>query len=125
MTKKELTKIYKNYNLSKNDIFQDRRGFIIITRSGIEKIQFNQNIKIEFDVIKCEKDNVVIKANSFLLDQDGEWLKQIETFGSATDKNCIQHFKVEIAEKRAKARCIVQTIGLTNTYSEDEIKHQP
>ena len=72
-----------------------------------------------------QKDNVVIKANSFLLDQDGEWLKQIETFGSATDKNCIQHFKVEIAEKRAKARCIVQTIGLTNTYSEDEIKHQP
>jgi len=125
MTKKELTKIYKDYNLSKDDIFQDRRGFIIITRSGIEKIQFNQNIKIEFDVVKCEKDNVVIKANSFLLDQDGEWLKQIETFGSATDKNCIQHFKVEIAEKRAKARCIVQTIGLTNTYSEDEIKHQP
>jgi len=125
MTKKELTKIYKDYNLSKDDIFQDRRGFIIITRSGIEKIQYNQNIKIEFDVIKCEKDNVVIKANSFLLDQDGEWLKQIETFGSATDKNCIQHFKVEIAEKRAKARCIVQTIGLTNTYSEDEIKHQP
>ena len=125
MTKKELSKIYKDYNLSKEDIFQDRRGFIIITRSGIEKIQFNQNIKIEFDVIKCEKDNVVIKANSFLLDQDGEWLKQIETFGSATDKNCIQHFKVEIAEKRAKARCIVQTIGLTNTYSEDEIKHQP
>jgi len=125
MTKKELSKIYKDYNLSKEDIFQDRRGFIIITRSGIEKIQFNQNIKIEFDVIKCEKDNVVIKANSFLFDQDGEWLKQIETFGSATDKNCIQHFKVEIAEKRAKARCIVQTIGLTNTYSEDEIKHQP
>jgi len=125
MTKKELSKIYKDYNLSKDDIFQDRRGFIIITRSGIEKIQFDQNIKIEFDVIKCEKDNVVIKANSFLLDQDGEWLKQIETFGSATDKNCIQHFKVEIAEKRAKARCIVQTIGLTNTYSEDEIKHQP
>ena len=125
MTKKQLTKIYKDYNLSKDDIFQDRRGFIIITRSGIEKIQYNQNIKIEFDVIKCEKDNVVIKANSFLLDQDGEWLKQIETFGSATDKNCIQHFKVEIAEKRAKARCIVQTIGLTNTYSEDELKHQP
>ena len=103
MTKKELSKIYKDYNLSKDDIFQDRRGFIIITRSGIEKIQFDQNIKIEFDVIKCEKDNVVIKANSFLLDQDGEWLKQIETFGSATDKNCIQHFKVEIAEKKSKS----------------------
>jgi len=97
---------------------------VIITRSGIEKIQFNKNIKIEFDVVKCEKDNVVIKASSYTKLND-DWFKQIETFGSATDKNCIQHFKVEIAEKRAKARCIVQTIGFTNTYSEDEIKHQP
>ena len=58
---------------------------------------------------------------------DEEWSSFIEGLHdvSATDKNCIQHFKVEIAEKRAKARCIVQTIGLTNTYSEDEIKHQP
>jgi hypothetical protein len=124
MTKKELTKIYKDYNLTKDDIYQDRRGFVIITRSGIEKIQFDQNIKIEFDVIKCEKDNVVIKATSYLQDQD-DWLKQIEPFSFLTDKNCIQHFKVEIAEKRAKARCIVQTIGFTNTYSEDELKHQP
>ena len=125
MTKKELAKIYKDYNLTKQDIYQDRRGFVIITRSGIERIQFDTNIKIEFDVIKCEKDNVVIKATSYLQNEDNDWLKQIETFGSATDKNCIQHFKVEIAEKRAKARCIVQTIGFTNTYSEDEIKHQP
>ncbi len=124
MTKKELTKIYKEYNLTKEDIYQDRRGFVIITRSGIEKIQFNKNIKIEFDVVKCEKDNVVIKASSYTKLND-DWFKQIETFGSATDKNCIQHFKVEIAEKRAKARCIVQTIGFTNTYSEDELKHQP
>ena len=91
MTKKELTKIYKEYNLTKEDIYQDRRGFVIITRSGIEKIQFNKNIKIEFDVVKCEKDNVVIKASSYTKLND-DWFKQIETFGSATDKNCIQHF---------------------------------
>jgi len=65
MTKKELAKIYKDYNLTKEDIYQDRRGFVIITRSGIERIQFDTNIKIEFDVIKCEKDNVVIKATSY------------------------------------------------------------
>lgn len=86
MTKKELAKIYKDYNLTKDDIYQDRRGFVIITRSGIEKIQFDQNIKIEFDVLKCDKDNVVIKATSYLQNQDNDWLKQIETFGSATDK---------------------------------------
>ena len=125
MTKKELTKIYKDYNLNKEDIFQDPRGFIYITRSGIEKIQFLKNIQIEYDVICCDLDNVVLKANTYIKDQDGEWIKQLETFGSATNKNCNQNFKVEIAEKRAKSRAIIQTIGLTNTYSEDEIKHQP
>jgi hypothetical protein len=49
----------------------------------------------------------------------------METFGSASIKNCNQNFKVEIAEKRALARVIIKTIGLTNTYSEDELKHQP
>jgi hypothetical protein len=125
MTKKELTKIYKDYNLTKEDIFQDRRGFVIITRSGIEKIQLDKNIQVEFEVICCSLDNVVIKAISYLQDQDGEWLRQMETFGSASIKNCNQNFKVEIAEKRALARVIIKTIGLTNTYSEDELKHQP
>tara|TARA_Y100001973_G_C5196332_1_gene334507 strand:- start:2108 stop:2485 length:378 start_codon:yes stop_codon:yes gene_type:complete len=125
MTKKELTKIYKDYNLTKEDIFQDRRGFVIITRSGIEKIQLDKNIQVEFEVICCSLDNVVIKATSYLQGQDGEWLRQMETFGSASIKNCNQNFKVEIAEKRALARVIIKTIGLTNAYSEDELKHQP
>ena len=59
-----------------------------------------------------------------MLDQDGEWLKQIETFGSASIKNCRSHFLVEIAEKRSHARNIIKTIGFTNTLGEDELKHQ-
>ena len=56
MTKKELTKIYKEYNLTKEDIYQDRRGFVIITRSGIEKIQFNKNTPVISDSLKGWKD---------------------------------------------------------------------
>ena len=52
-------------------------------------------------MICCSLENVVIKAISFMLDEDGEWLKQIETFGSASIKNCRSHFLVEIAEKRS------------------------
>jgi spermidine synthase len=40
----------------------DRRGFTIITRSGIEKIQLDTNIQVEYDVIVCDLDNVVIKG---------------------------------------------------------------
>ena len=124
MDKKELTKIYRDYNLTEKDVFSDKRGFTIITRSGVEKIQLDRNIKVEFEVISCSLENVVIKAISFMLDQDGEWLKQIETFGSASIKNCRSHFLVEIAEKRSHARNIIKTIGFTNTLGEDELKHQ-
>ena len=125
MTKKELTKIYKEYNLTKEDIYQDRRGFVTITRSGIEKIQLDKNIQVEYDVIVCDLDNVVLKGISYLQNQDGDWLKQMESFGSASVNNCRQHFLAEIAEKRCLARVIIKTIGLTNTYGEDELKNQP
>ena len=124
MNRNELTKIYKDYNLSEKDIYKDKRGFVIITRSGVESIQLQKNIQVEFEVICCSLENVVIKASSYLQDQDGEWLKQMETFGSASKDNCRQSFKVEIAEKRALARVIIKTIGLFNTYGKDELDHQ-
>ena len=123
--RKELEKIYRNFNLSKNDVFTDKRGFTIITRSGIEKIQLDKNIQVEYDVIKCDLDNVVLKGISYLQNQDGEWLKQMESFGSASVNNCRRHFITEIAEKRCLARVIIKTICLTNTYGEDELKNQP
>ena len=123
--RKELEKIYRNFNLNKNDVFTDKRGFTIITRSGIEKIQLDKKIQVEYDVIECNLDNVVLKGISYLQNQDGDWLKQMESFGSASVNNCRQHFLPEIAEKRCLARVIIKTIGLTNTYGEDELKNQP
>ena len=125
MTKKELAKIYKDYNLTQEDIYQDRRGFIIFCRSGVEKIQLEKNIQVELEVICCSLENVVIKVSSYLQDKDGEWLKQIETVGSASKNNCKQHFLVEIAEKRSLARVIIKTLGMSNTYGEEELKNQP
>tara|TARA_R110001606_G_C15180572_1_gene629296 strand:- start:42 stop:416 length:375 start_codon:yes stop_codon:yes gene_type:complete len=123
MNKKELTKIYRDYNLTDKDVYTDKtRGFTIVSRSGIEKIQFHKNIKVKFDVISKELDNIIIKAKSYTKDNNGNWEEKMETFGSANNKNCIQNFKVEIAEKRALARVIIKTIFLVNTYGEDELK---
>ena len=36
MDKQELTKFYKLHNLAPADIFKDKRGFVFITRSGVE-----------------------------------------------------------------------------------------
>ena len=123
-----MNKIYKDNGLDKNDIFTDRRKFTIITRSGIEKIQANDEIAVTYEVIKAELDNCVVKATSFVKEDDelnGEvYVPKIETFGSATKDNCRQPFRMEIAEKRALARVIIKTMNYTNVLGEDEISYQ-
>jgi|TARA_R110000868_G_scaffold55167_2_gene171568 hypothetical protein len=114
-----LNTLYKDNSLTKEDVYKDKRGFTIITRSGIEQIQWNNNIEVVFDVISYEVGNVILKATSF---QDG--IKKCETFGSASKENCFQKFPVEIAEKRALARIIIKTMGLTNTLGKDEVDYQ-
>ena len=126
MTKQELTKFYKLHNLLPSDVYKDKRGFVIITKSGIEKIQNQNNIKIAFEMIVCDIDNVVIKAVSMRFDSSADdFVPIIETFGSANKENCRNTFKVEIAEKRALARCIIKTMQWTNMKGEDEMEHQP
>ena len=120
MNKKEiLNTLYKDNSLTKEDVYKDKRGFTIITRSGIEQIQWNNKIEVVFDVISFEVGNIILKASSF---QDG--IKKCETFGSASKENCFQKFPVEIAEKRALARIIIKTMGLTNTLGKDEVDYQ-
>tara|TARA_R110002012_G_scaffold150099_3_gene309422 strand:- start:408 stop:812 length:405 start_codon:yes stop_codon:yes gene_type:complete len=126
MDRKELLKFYKLHNLQEKDVYKDRRGFVIITRSGIEQIQNQNNIKVAYEVIVCHIDNVVLKAVSMRYDSNAqEFIPIIETFGSASINNCKQHFLVEIAEKRALSRCIIKTMKWTNMMGEDELENQP
>jgi hypothetical protein len=118
-----MNKIYKDNGLDGNDVYKDKRGFAIITRSGIEKIQANNEIAVTYDVIKAELDNCIVKATSLIREGD-EWIPKIETFGSATKDNCRQPFRMEIAEKRAMARVIIKTMNYTNVLGEDEISYQ-
>ena len=67
---------YLKYNLTKEDVFKHQH-FLIITRSGIDKIQALEGITIDYDVINCEKDFCVVKANAR---KEGAF---IQTFGSA------------------------------------------
>lgn len=126
MNKQELVKFYKMHNLNKDDVYKDKRRFVIITKSGIEKIQYQNNIKVTFETIVCTLENVVIKAISLRYDTEQEdFMPIIETYGSASKNNCRQHFLVEIAEKRALARCIIKTMQWTNIKGEDEMENQP
>jgi hypothetical protein len=121
MNKEKLAEIYRKYNLEKEDIFKHQH-YLIITRSGIEKIMGVEEIQINYEVIKCERDFVVIKA----LGQKEN--VKIETFGSAIkgasfrDGNTNSYYVTEIAEKRAMSRIVLKITGLyeLGIFGEDE-----
>jgi hypothetical protein len=111
---------YIKYNLTKDDVFKHQH-YIIITRSGIDKIQALENIHIDYEVVKCEKDFCVVKANAR---KEGAF---IQTFGSALkggfkDGNCNSWYVMEMAEKRAMSRAVLKLTGFyeLGVFSEDE-----
>jgi hypothetical protein len=111
---------YIKYNLTKDDVFKHQH-YIIITRSGIDKIQAQEGIYIDYEVINCEKDFCVVKA--YATKEDAK----IQTFGSALkggfkDGNCNTWYVMEMAEKRAMSRAVLKLTGFyeLGVFGEDE-----
>tara|TARA_R110000744_G_scaffold149601_1_gene262764 strand:+ start:138 stop:542 length:405 start_codon:yes stop_codon:yes gene_type:complete len=121
MKTEKIKEKYIKYKLTKDDVFKHQH-YIIITRSGIEKIAALEDISLQFDVIKCEPNFAAVKcraANSEVV---------IETFGSALkgdgykDGNCNTWYVLEMAEKRAMSRGVLKLTGFyeLGVFSEDE-----
>tara|TARA_R100000541_G_scaffold16205_1_gene25789 strand:+ start:1057 stop:1443 length:387 start_codon:yes stop_codon:yes gene_type:complete len=112
---------YIKYNLTKDDVFKHQH-YIILTRSGIDKIQAIENIFISYEVIKCERDFCVVKADAT------KESRTIETFGSALkgvgfkDGNTNTWYVMEMAEKRAMSRAVLKLTGFyeLGVFGEDE-----
>jgi len=121
MKTEALKEKYIKYNLTKDDVFKHQH-YIIITRSGIEKIMALEDIGMVFEVIKCEKDFCVVKA------QASKAETEIQTFGSALkgegfkDGNCNTWYVMEMAEKRAMSRAVLKLTGFyeLGVFGEDE-----
>tara|TARA_R110000803_G_scaffold69058_2_gene131216 strand:+ start:4884 stop:5258 length:375 start_codon:yes stop_codon:yes gene_type:complete len=117
MERNKIGELYKKYELTASDVFKHQH-YLIITRSGIEKIQAIEKIEINFDVIKCETNFCVIKATS----------GQLQTFGSAIkgetfkDGNTNSWYVMEMAEKRALSRLVLKLTGFyeLGVFGEDE-----
>ena len=111
--------MYKEYNLTPEDYFKSPQGWMIIVRSGIDKIQAIAKIQITYDVIQSSEDlqNVLIKAKGSM--NGGTF---IETFGEATPSNCKQKYKASMAEKRAMSRVVLKLTGFyeSGAFGEDE-----
>lgn len=121
MNKEKLTILYKKYELTKDDVYKHQH-YLIITRSGIDKIQAKEKIFIDYEVIKCETNFCVVKANANKDDA------KIQTFGSAIkgasfkDGNTQTWYVMEMAEKRAMSRAVLKLTGFyeLGVFSEDE-----
>ena len=113
------------YGLNKEDVFKHKSfGFIIVTRTGIEKIMSKDSITLSFEIVKCEHDFAAVKCTAKQKDLI------IETFGSAYPKNCQSTYYLEMAEKRAKARAVLQitnfySLGVYSEVEADEFKQAP
>lgn len=121
MNREKLTALYKKYELTKDDVFKHQH-YLIITRQGIDKIQAKEKIFIDYDVINCDSNFCVVKANASKEDA------KIQTFGSALkgadykSGNCNTWYVMEMAEKRAMSRAVLKLTGFyeLGVFGEDE-----
>ena len=97
------------------------KGVTIITRSGIEKIQFHNNIEIKYyieSIVPADWASpfVVIKAVA----KKGDIV--MESFGEASSQNTTQKYPVAMAEKRALSRVVLKIAGFYKygVFGEDE-----
>jgi len=104
-SKKEfLSELVKDNDLNlEEDIFRMPLGgkqVAIITRTGIEKIQYNNGIDVKFTTVVVERDFVAVKAVATIGDVT------METFGSALygqGGNCRSNYIAEMAGFNSRA----------------------
>ena len=120
-TKSEfLNELYKDNGLVKDEDTYElsfgKRSVNIITRTGIEKIQYHNNITVTFDVESINPEFVVVKATA----KKGD--VSVESYGEASPDNTQQKYPVAMAEKRALSRVILKITGFYKygVFGEDE-----
>lgn len=121
MNTDRLKELYIQYGLDKSDVFKHQH-YVIITRSGIEKIQAKAGIQIRYEDKVLERDFAVMKCYATLGDVT------LETYGSALkgathrDGNSNSWYTAEMAEKRAFSRAILKITGFyeCGVFGEDE-----
>ena len=120
-TKSEfLNELYKDNGLVKSEDTYElsfgKRSVNIITRTGIEKIQYHNNITVTFDVESINPELVVVKSTA----KKGD--VSVESYGEASPQNTQQKYPVAMAEKRALSRVILKITGFYKygVFGEDE-----
>ena len=116
----QFRRLTDKHNLIADDFWKASQGFVIITRTGIEKIQRSLGIEVRYEVIPEFSDVssgiYVVKATGCNKD------REVESFGEASPKNCRNAYPVAMAEKRALSRVVLKMADMyeLGVYGEDE-----
>ena len=122
-SKKEfLTELVRANDLNTDeDVFSKELGgrrMAFITRTGIEKIQYQNNITVRFEVVVMQPNYAVVKA----IATKGDIV--VESFGESTPDNTKQKppYHSAMAEKRGLSRVVLKAVGAYkfSVFGEDE-----
>lgn len=124
----KMRRLFRENGLTAEDVYKHAH-YTIITRSGIEKIQYRQGIVIEYDAVTMTPVLCVVKARAHKM--EGNDAVRIETFGSAghNGDGQVQKGKAnqylyypELAEKRSMSRAVLKLTGFyeLGVFGEDE-----
>tara|TARA_R100000654_G_scaffold20855_2_gene42075 strand:- start:4991 stop:5437 length:447 start_codon:yes stop_codon:yes gene_type:complete len=134
-TKEEtLKRLFIENGLVKEDVYKDKRGFVIITRTGIDKIVSKKNIVVAYEPVIMQKDWVVMRATATMTTNNKIYIKgkpqqevrNVMSFGEASEDNLMgggKKFPVAMAEKRAMSRVVLKIAGFyeQGVFGQDEI----
>ena len=115
-----LKSLWNKYQLLEEDGFKLPRGgkvIPIITRTGIDKIQATEKIKIQFSEIEYQPGiSAAVKATATLGDN------YVESYGEANNKNNRNPYPLAMAVRRAMSRVVLKLTGFyeLGVFGEDE-----
>jgi hypothetical protein len=121
----ELREMATRYGLKGWHFHKDSRGFVIITREGIERIMSHLKMRVEYTPIfewsDAEKGRYIISAKAWI--PDGGPHMVAASFGEVTASNNKNAYPVAMAEKRALSRVVLKLAGMyqLGVYGEDEL----
>lgn len=116
-----LRELATKYNLGKEDFFKVHNT-VIVTRTGVEKIASSAGISLSYSVVNLDiqAKTACVKCEATMVDNG--LVRRSESFGESAPYNTKAPYPVAMAEKRAKARAILQLTEFYSegVYSEDE-----
>lgn len=113
--KTSLDAIIKKYNLLLEDVYQHKDGWKIITAAGIKRMIHKESIEVRktLDYYNFNEGAAVVRAAVVMTEGLNGKDTHYQAFGEANPDNCtFKKYIVNVAEKRAEGRAVLQALGL-------------